>query len=58
MLLNPLQQMRLARLLRQKAQHASLSDRRRLLNHAAVFEVLARAQVDDPRWRLQNLGVL
>jgi hypothetical protein len=41
MLLNPLQQMRLARLLRQKAQHASLSDGRRLRNHAAVFEALA-----------------
>jgi hypothetical protein len=43
-----LQQMRLAKFLRQKAQHAPMAERHRLLSTAAVLETLARARARDP----------
>jgi hypothetical protein len=54
MLLNPLQQMRLARFLRQKARTVPLSEKGKYLQHAALWEALARAQAKKPTLSPRN----
>ena len=54
MRLNPLQQMRLARLLTQKAKTVPLTKKGKYLQHAALWVALARHQAKNPHLSPRN----
>jgi hypothetical protein len=54
MLLNALQQMRLARLLTEKAKTVPLTEKGKYLQHAALWVALARHQAKNPHLSSRN----